>query len=166
MRRFRENLGLTVEELSKKTLIPRLSIQHLEQGSYAEMEELIYCKRHLSLLCRELGIDSADSEQLETLLEKEYAKAGREIQNTPEIKTLEPSWTAEEVAKGRRLSWFQRLPSILLTLGVIIAVILLVVMVVIPMVKGRDKPGSQHQDWAPLIPVTPPQPIQLQIPGK
>ncbi|MBQ6471501.1 MAG: helix-turn-helix domain-containing protein [Victivallales bacterium] len=166
LRKFRENLNLTIEDLSKKTLIPRLSIQRLEQGNYAELEELIYCKRHLLLLCRELGIDSADSEQLETLLEKEYAKAGREVQSAPEIKTLEPSWTSEEVTKGRPLSWFQRLPGILLTLALITAVVLLVALVVIPMVKLRDKPSSQRQDWAPLLPVTPPQPLQLQVPGQ
>lgn len=57
LKRFREERGITLEEITERTKISRRYLQAIENEDRANFPEAVYLKGYLRQYCREIGVD-------------------------------------------------------------------------------------------------------------
>ncbi|MBO4511644.1 MAG: helix-turn-helix domain-containing protein [Victivallales bacterium] len=160
IRKYRENAGLTADDVFERTHIVQDYLQNLETGNYASLNGKIYATRHLTTLCRCYGLSKSLQEELQKLLSSEYDKSGFGVRET----SL-PNAMSGGASENHGTGMVNKLPGIIIGFLLVLLTLMLVLAIVVPILSKSRTNVTQPKDMAPLV--VPPQqtPPVLPVPN-
>lgn len=160
IRKYRENAGLTADDVFERTHIVQDYLQNLETGNYAGLNGKIYATRHLTTLCRCYGLSKSLQEELQKLLSSEYDKSGFGVRET----SL-PNAMSGGASENHGTGMVNKLPGIIIGFLLVLLTLMLVLAIVVPILSKSRTNVTQPKDMAPLV--VPPQqtPPVLPVPN-
>ena len=160
IRRYRENAGLTADDVYEKTHIVQDYLQNLEAGNYAALNGKIYATRHLATLCRCYGLNKSLQEELQKLLSSEYDKSGFGVRETPL-----PNPMSGGDSKTHGTGMVNKLPGIIIGFLLVLLTLMLVLAIVVPILSKSRANVTNPKDMAPLVVPSQQRPPVLPVPN-
>lgn len=160
IRRYRENAGLTADDVFEKTHIVQDYLQNLEAGNYAELNGKIYATRHLATLCRCYGLSKSLQEELQKLLSSEYDKSGFGVREAPL-----PNPLSGGDSRTHSTGMVNKLPGIIIGFLLVLLTLMLVLAIIVPILSKSRANVSNPKDMAPLVVPSQQRPPVLPVPN-
>ena len=160
IRRYRENAGLTADDVYEKTHIVQDYLANLETGNYAGLNGKIYATRHLATLCHCYGLNKSLQEELQKLLSSEYDKSGFGVRETPL-----PNPMSGGDSKTHSTGMVNKLPGIIIGFLLVLLTLMLVLAIVVPILSKSRANVTNPKDMAPLVVPSQQRPPVLPVPN-
>lgn len=160
MRRYRENAGLTADDVYARTHIVQDYLYNLESGNYKELNGKVYASRDLTTLCRCYGLSKSLQEELQKLLSTEYEKSGF---GTRETALPNPMSGKDSGTHGTGM--VNKLPGIIIGFLLVLLTVMLVLAVVVPILSKSRTNVTNPKDMAPLVEPRQQRPPVLPVPN-
>ena len=160
IRKYRENAGLTDDDVYARTHIVQDYLRNLEEGNYSELNGKVYAARHLMTLCQCYGLDKSLQEELHELLITEYDKSGFGVRENPL-----PNPTFENGTTTHHSPWLNKLPGIIIGFLLVLLVLMILLAIVVPLLSKSRSNVSNPKDMAPLVVPAEQRPPVLPVPN-